>query len=733
MEGFFDFLQAAFLQVLNMSLTTGIVILVVLGVRLLLRRAPKIISYVLWSVVLFRLLCPVSIAADISLLGLFDMPATETAVHVSRMEYIPTNIVSNTDSVTDSPVMSFPSADHDNGMDDTPIQVERQPQEMLQEAVQSERSLAERLTCYAAGIWLFGMWGMILYSAIACLKLKRKLVGVLRIRDNIFLSDYVSTPFVFGLFHPGIYLPSTLSEKEQNYIIVHEQHHIRRFDHWIKALSYLALCIHWFNPLVWLAFVMAEKDMEMSCDEAVVKKLGAGIRAEYSTLLLGLATGHRIISGSLLAFGEGDPEGRIKNLANWKNPAPWVILLSVLCCGILVACLMTNPNHLDGAWGIEETEQQEGEEIATEPPVDPQPAADDDVTGYDALIAEAAAVIADPAAVEYTEESNFSSVYYSGDQFQTSGYLIRDLDGNGVDELIFGENDEDGWNGIVFDIYTMSDGEVVRIIDGWERSRYYICENGYIAHEWDAGAGDFGFDYYAYQGMELKYIEGVAFSGDAFGEQWYYSNEHEFASQEDEAISEARAREIRDGYVYEYPQFIPFVPGKNRNEVILELLLTNGMELTLNVWGKQGDGDSGLYGVREINVWGPDGLLQTIQMQEAIEADGVDGIETGYTECTSAEESVSLRDVNFDGYLDIEVCGWLPNNSIPYYYWCWNPDSRRFEYAFCLPLTEVDLENRQLIAWYKVENGLYYKDYYTVTEGNQLELKDREIEDDRPL
>ena len=120
-------------------------------------------------------------------------------------------------------------------------------------------------------------------------------------------------------------------------------------------------------------------------------------------------------------------------------------------------------------------------------------------------------------------------------------------------------------------------------------------------------------------------------------------------------------------------------------------------------------------------------------MQEAIEADGVDGIETGYTECASAEESVSLRDVNFDGYLDIEVCGWLPNNSIPYYYWCWNPDSQRFEYAFCLQLTGVDVENRRLIAWYKVENGLYYTDYYAVTEENELELEDREVSDDRPL
>ena len=733
MEVFFHFWQTAFLQVLNMSLTTGVVILVVLAVRLLLKRAPKIISYVLWSAVLFRLLCPVSVAADISLFGLFNMSVKETTAHVSRMEYVPANIVSTLNPETGFLVMDFSAADPDDEVEDTPTQAEGQAQELLpQEAMQSARSLPGQIVCYAAGIWLFGMAGMFLYSAIVCLKLKRKLVGSLRIRDNIFLSDYISSPFVFGLLCPGIYLPSTLSGTERKYVILHEQHHIRRFDHWIKALAYLALCIHWFNPLVWLAFVLSAKDMEMSCDEAVVKKLGAGIRAEYSALLLGLATGHRTISGSPLAFGEGDMKGRIRNLANWRKPALWIVLPVILCCSILAVCLLTNPNSPDGgAWTPDELKQQDSEEIAMEPPVNSQPD-DIDVTGYDALIAAVTAVIADPAAAEYTEESDFSSVYYSGDQFQTSGYLLRDLDGNGVNELLFGENDEAGWNGIIFDIYTIVDGEVVRIVDGWERSRYYICENGCIAHEWDAGAGDFGFDYYVYQGTELKFIEGIAFSGTASGEQWYYSGEHEFAQTEDEMISAERAEEIRGGYAYEYPQYTPFVLGRNRNKIILEVILTNEIELTLDVRGKQSDGGSGLYGVQEINVWGPDGLLQTIQMQEAIDADGVDGIETGYTECISAEESVNVKDVNFDGYLDIEVCGWVPNNSIPYYYWCWNPDSQRFEYAFCLQLKEIDVKNQRLVAWYKAENGLYCTEYYTVTPENRLELVDREDWDVRP-
>ena len=140
-----------------------------------------------------------------------------------------------------------------------------------------------------------------------------------------------------------IYLPCNMGEKEQEYIILHEQHHIRRFDHVIKALAFLALTIHWFNPLVWVAFVLACKDMEMSCDEAVIRKLGEDVRADYSASLLTLATGHRIIAGTPLAFGEGDTKGRIKNLARWKKPAIWIIVIALILCVILAVCLLTNP------------------------------------------------------------------------------------------------------------------------------------------------------------------------------------------------------------------------------------------------------------------------------------------------------------------------------------------------------------------------------------------------------
>lgn len=163
----------------------------------------------------------------------------------------------------------------------------------------------------------------------------------------------------------------------------------------------------------------------------------------------------------------------------------------------------------------------------------------------------------------------------------------------------------------------------------------------------------------------------------------------------------------------------------------LEMVLADGEVLELSVMGKQ-DINTGRYGVRKILVYRDGQLSQTLDMVTAIEADGVSGIDFGYTESVTLEDAVKLKDVNFDGNPDLEICGWYPNNAIPYYYWIWDPVSGQFAYAFLLQLREVDAENQQLIAWYKVENGLYYTDYYRVSDQKELVLLKREVEDVRP-
>lgn len=316
-------------MVLNMSITGSVAILFVLLVRLALKRTPKIFSYALWAVVLFRLLCPVSITTDFSLLGLFDTPTMENTEHTTAMEYVPFDVVHTRDLEVNLPV--------------APIINEAVNDVLPQEHAALGADPLEGEMAIASIVWLLGIMVMATYSAASYFRLRSKLLTASPLRENIYLADEITSPFVMGLIRPKIYLPSGMEEREQAYIIRHEQHHVRRGDHVIKVLAFLALSIHWFNPLVWVAFVYSNKDMEMSCDEAVVKKMGDGILADYTASLLSLATGKHIIAGMPLAFGEGDTKGRIRNLANWRKPAFCVVLTAVIACVALAVGLLTNP------------------------------------------------------------------------------------------------------------------------------------------------------------------------------------------------------------------------------------------------------------------------------------------------------------------------------------------------------------------------------------------------------
>ena len=303
-------------ELLRINLVTSIVILIILGARLILKRAPKVFSYALWAIVLIRLLIPVSIQSPISVVP--NTPAASGAVINSALPEI------EFETLRDLEQNYYES--QNSSSEDVQVYVSRTMEPIV----------------YLSIAWLVGVAVMVLYSGISYLKIRRMVRIAVPLRENIWIADDIKSPFVIGFIKPKIYLPNNLGEQEQEYIILHEQHHIRRFDHLIKALAFLALTIHWFNPLVWIAFVLACKDMEMSCDESVIRKLGESVRADYSASLLTLATGHRIIAGTPLAFGEGDTKGRIKNLAKWKKPAIWVLVLTLIICLILGVCLLTD-------------------------------------------------------------------------------------------------------------------------------------------------------------------------------------------------------------------------------------------------------------------------------------------------------------------------------------------------------------------------------------------------------
>lgn len=308
-------LDKIFLQVLNMSFTAGIVILFVFVVRLLLKNAPKIFSYVLWSVVLFRLICPYSFESIFSLLPTKVTPISQDIIYMT-VPKIDTGISAINNAVNTSLPAATPYASVN------PLQI---------------------WVFLGRTAWLLGIAILLLYSIVSLLRLHKQLRNAVHERDNIYFAEGLETAFVMSLFRPRIYLPTTLSADEKRYILLHEQTHIKRFDHVVKILSFFVLCLHWFNPLVWLAFFLSNKDMEMSCDEAVIKKMGNDVKKEYSSSLLALATGKRIVGGIPLAFGEGDTKGRIKNVLNYKKPAFWVITVTLIAVVIMGVSLIANP------------------------------------------------------------------------------------------------------------------------------------------------------------------------------------------------------------------------------------------------------------------------------------------------------------------------------------------------------------------------------------------------------
>lgn len=324
-------LTQIFAKVLNMSLTASLVIVLVIAARFILRKSPKVFSYALWAVVLFRLLCPVSLPSPVSLLSLLDAPVAQTEGIATTVEYIPYKVVET--------AAENPQPDH---LPQNPVaQTPAQSQQTTVETKRNPLSTAEIVTY----IWLAGIAVMVIVGVGSYLRFRRHLTVAVQVKGNIYLVDHIDSAFVAGLVCPKVYLPSDIPLKQMGYIIAHEQYHIRRLDHVTKHLSFAALCIHWFNPLVWVAFILSGKDLEMSCDEAVIKKLGEGIRADYSASLLSLATGRRIIAGTPLAFGEGDTKSRIKNMAKWKQPKKWVSIVSfILCLTILTACA-ANPEQ----------------------------------------------------------------------------------------------------------------------------------------------------------------------------------------------------------------------------------------------------------------------------------------------------------------------------------------------------------------------------------------------------
>lgn len=312
-----------FLKLVNLSISASWLILAVLVLRVVLKKAPKWVMPLLWGVVALRLVCLFSIESALSLI-----PSAET---------IPSEIVTETrepvlyeqatlDIVTNP---TLPSAA------EVPVGVSRQQAQV-------------DFNIYSV-LWLAGMAALLVHALVSAGKLKRKLATAILLRDNIYESEFVDSPFVFGVVKPNIYLPMHMDEGTAAYVIAHECAHLARRDHWWKVLGYLVLALHWFNPLVWVAYILFCRDIELACDEKVVRGLDGAARADYSQALLSCAAPKRAVAACPLAFGEGNIKTRVKSALHYKKPAFWVAAAAVLAVVIVAVCFLTNPRSERGS------------------------------------------------------------------------------------------------------------------------------------------------------------------------------------------------------------------------------------------------------------------------------------------------------------------------------------------------------------------------------------------------
>ena len=781
-------MAAVFLKLLNLSISASWLVLAVLVLRLISKRSPKWMNVLLWGIVALRLVLPFSVESALSLI-----PSAET-VSPAVVQFDPAPTITSGVSVIDNAVNPSLS------------------EHFAAAPLASVNPLY--VWAYLAGwVWLIGLGAMLLYALVSYLRLRRRVSVSLCVRENIYLCDAISSPFILGVVKPRIYLPSGLDEVEQQNVLSHERAHLARRDHWWKPLGFALLAVYWFNPVLWLAYTLLCRDIELACDERVIRTMDESAVKTYSTVLLACSMPRKAAITCPLAFGEVGVKERVRNALLYKKPAFWVVAASVAVCVVVAVCFLTNPptdtdaaglvgfhreqvtyadvtdesgaqpsnvqltaeetdavyalldamqykrlgaasamedcyarlyfisaagerceimlseremlvnpitggktarlyelhsgstelrDYLFGCIGASEPAEEEMKTM-TEPTLSltlTVPAAWEDIAelsacdkgttylgygimlfhlseknalaaypdggmgsvwwlvamswdnfkewrGYDALpvpeilgIAEyvlgaddeyvyllvlpsdvqfllndpvsqrqyealqsdsqgvltrflkdngihindmcpASPVFSPPARGDAASATGYaaydallaeiSGLRRSGasdvqtdfshdllsvnDYYQTPGWLLRDLDGDGILELLLGADWGDGY-GVIFNIYRLDGAKAVRVVDGWSRSRWYLCTDGSLAYKGSDGASEGTFSYYRYENGALRHLETlISLDG------WFYSDttDHYVGGKGFRPVSEDEANAVRGKYTHETLSFTPFV------------------------------------------------------------------------------------------------------------------------------------------------------------------------------
>ena len=787
-------MAAVFLKLLNLSISASWLVLAVLVLRLVSKRSPKWVNVLLWGIVALRLVLPFSIESALSLI-----PSAET-VSPAAVQFDPAPTITSGVSVIDNAVN--PSLSEHFA------------------AVPTASVNPLYVWAYLAGwVWLIGLAAMLAYALVSYLRLRRRVSVSLRVRENIYLCDAISSPFILGVVKPRIYLPSGLDEVQRQNVLSHERAHLARRDHWWKPLGFALLAVYWFNPVLWLAYTLLCRDIELACDERVIRTMDESAVKTYSTVLLACSMPRKAVITCPLAFGEVGVKERVKNALHYKKPAFWVVAASVAVCVVVAVCFLTNPptdtdaaglvgfhreqvtyadvtdasgaqpssvqltaeetnavyalldalqykrlgaasamedcyarlyfisaagerceimlseremlvnpitggktarlyelhsgsaelrDYLFGCIGASEPAEEEMKTM-TEPTLSltlTVPAAWEDIAelsacdkgtaylgygimlfhlseknalaaypdggmgnvwwlvamswdnfkelrGYDALPVPEILGIAEyvlgaddeyvyllvlPSDVQFLENDPVSQRQYetlqsdsqgvltrflkdngihindmcpassvfsppargdaasttgyaaydallaeisdlrrsgaseaqtdfshdllsANDYYQTPGWLLRDLDGDGIPELLLGADWGDG-HSVIFNIYRLDGAKAVRVVDGWNRNRWYLCTDGSLANEGSSSAFESSYSYYRYTSGELQHLETLLYlDGGSGGSPWRYSvtTDQYVSSGDFHSVTEAEATAVMDKYTHETLTFTPFV------------------------------------------------------------------------------------------------------------------------------------------------------------------------------
>ena len=318
-------MSGIFLKLLNLSISASWLVLTVLALRMVLRRAPKWVNVLLWGMVALRLVLPFSIESALSLI-----PSAET-VSPEVVQFDPAPTITSGVTIIDNAVNPSLS-------------------ESFAAAPLASVNPLYVWTYLAGWVWLIGLTAMLLYALVSYLRLRRRVSASIPLRENIYVCDEVPSPFILGIVHPCIYLPSALDEAQRGSVLSHERAHLARHDHWWKPLGFALLAVYWFNPLLWLAYTLLCRDIELACDERVLRGMDAGQIKDYSSALLACSVPRRMLAACPLAFGEVGVGARVKNALRYKKPAFWVVAASVAVCVVVAVCFLTNPERATMKW-----------------------------------------------------------------------------------------------------------------------------------------------------------------------------------------------------------------------------------------------------------------------------------------------------------------------------------------------------------------------------------------------